>query len=99
MNTPEPNQPGAPAWPDAGPRTGGGAKPGDGSGDGGLPAALSVLRGLPDLPVADHAAVYDGVHEVLLQVLDADAEAVAGAGFLDADFLDAAGLDSAAGEA
>ena len=75
MNTPEPNQPGGPAWPDAGTRTGGGAEPGNGSGDAGLSAALSVLGGLPELAVAEHAAVYDGLHEALLQALDADADA------------------------
>ncbi|GAA3681633.1 hypothetical protein GCM10023081_19510 [Arthrobacter ginkgonis] len=74
MNTPEPNRSGAPAWPDTATRAGGGAAPGDGSGEAGLAAALSVLGGLPDLPVGEHAAVYDGLHEALLQALDADAD-------------------------
>jgi hypothetical protein len=51
-----------------------------------------VLGGLPDLPVAAHADVYDGLHEALLQALDADAEA-------DAGVVDPAGMDAAAGEA
>ena len=88
MNTPEPHQPGTPAWPDAGPRTG------DGSGDAGLSAALSVLGGLPDLPVAEHADVYDGLHEALLEALDADQEADAGA-----DLMGPAVIDTTAGEA
>jgi hypothetical protein len=95
VNTPEPNQPGAPSWPDAGPRTGGAqAGSGDGAGDAGLPAALSVLGGLPDLPVAEHAAVYDGLHEALLEALDADQEADAGA-----DLMDPSVIDTTAGEA
>ncbi|GER24309.1 hypothetical protein NCCP1664_28040 [Zafaria cholistanensis] len=89
MNTPEPpNKPGATARPEAGLRTGAGT--GSGAGGGSASAALSVLEGLADLSVEDHADVYDGLHEALLQALDADADA-------DADGRDGTGLWNPAG--
>jgi hypothetical protein len=39
------------------------------AGDSGVDAALTPLAGLADLPVAEHAEVYDEVHRGLQQAL------------------------------
>jgi hypothetical protein len=39
-------------------------------GDPSVEAVLATLRGLPEIPVADHEAIYSGLHDALLETLN-----------------------------
>ncbi len=46
------------------------------TGDAGVDAVVASLRGLDDLPVSDHVAVFERAHESLRQVLSGAGEPV-----------------------